>query len=492
MQSPRSATSRCTAHAGRHVSFWQRVAASAALSALFLVVYNLTNWAATLRSEVGTWHFDWELQIPFLPLFILPYLSIDLFFVVAPLLCREARELQILAGRMALAILVAGTCFLIWPLTLGFERPHADGLIGAAFNYFLTLDKPHNLVPSLHVALLAILAVHYWRHTRRLPRAILQAWFLLIGLSTLFTHQHHLVDLAGGAVLAVVCFYAVSEAPWRRPVVRNPRVALYYGLGAAGMLAIGGAGWPATSILLWPATALMLASAAYLGLGPAIYRKCGGRLPAAARIVLAPLLLGQYASWLYYRRQCRAWDEAAPGVWIGRVLTPREARHATQQGVTAVLDLTAEFSEAAPLLALPYKNIPVLDLTAPTHDQLAEALRFISEHATTGTVYVHCKIGYSRSAAVVAAWLLASNHAASSGRDSGLTVATCEPSCTPGNGHSSTSLLVPGAAHCNGQGEVDAVLQSLAQVRPSIVVRPEIRAVLYAFQDGNCRDPGKS
>ncbi len=65
--------------------------------------------------------------------------------------------------------------------------------------------------------------------------------------------------------------------------------------------------------------------------------------------MLAPVLLGQQLSLLYYRRQCRPWDEAAPGVLIGRQLTDAEAAEAIRTGVTAVLDLTGEFSEAAPL-----------------------------------------------------------------------------------------------------------------------------------------------
>ena len=63
--------------------------------------------------------------------------------------------------------------------------------------------------------------------------------------------------------------------------------------------------------------------------------------------MLAPILIGQYLSLVYYRRQCRAWDEVVPGVLIGRTLTEAEAAAAVKQGVTAVLDLTAEFSEAA-------------------------------------------------------------------------------------------------------------------------------------------------
>jgi protein phosphatase len=158
--------------------------------------------------------------------------------------------------------------------------------------------------------------------------------------------------------------------------------------------------------------------------------------------VLAPVLLGQYLSLLYYRRQCRPWDEFSPGLLIGRQLDDAEAAEAVRQGVTAVLDLTAEFSEATPFRATNYRNLPILDLTAPTPGQLREAIQFIAEESARGTVYVHCKIGYSRSATVVGAYQLASGRAATA----------------------------------------QEAIELLRRVRPSIIVRPEAREALRAFE----------
>src|SRR5438105_864967 len=91
-----------------------------------------------------------------------------------------------------------------------------------------------------------------------------------------------------------------------------------------------------------------------------------------------------------------------PSVFIcsrnGRRLNDAEATAAIHQGVTAVLDLTAEFSKPRPFDSVTYHSMPILDLTAPTLGQLREAVNFITEQAATGRVYVHCKIGYSRSA----------------------------------------------------------------------------------------------
>jgi predicted protein tyrosine phosphatase len=344
------------------------------------------------------------------------------------------------------AVLTAAGCFLLLPLRLDWPaRPRVAGWFGDLIEQSCTapflMEYPHNLFPALHVTLAVILADVYGRHTRGAVRALSYFWFGLIALSTVLTWQHHLVDLAGGLVLAGFAFHLFRETGERLPVVANVRVGCYYAAGAAAVLALAPAVWPWGVFLLWPAAALVTMAGAYFGLGPGIFRKAGGRLPLSTRFVLAPVLLGQYLSLVYYRRQCRAWDEVAPGVLIGRTLTPAEAAAAVEQGATAVLDLTAEFAEAAPLRAVRYRNLPILDLTAPTLAQLREAAAYIAEEATRGTVYVHCKIGYSRSAAVVGAYLLASGEAAT----------------------------------------VEEAVARLREARPTIVLRPEVLAALRAF-----------
>jgi membrane-associated phospholipid phosphatase len=187
------------------VSRSKALAVSAGLSILFLIVYGGCNWITAHRANVGTFFFDWERAIPFVPFFIVPYMSIDLFFIAAPFLCRSDRELSIFAKRIATAILVTGMCFLIWPLRFAFPRPHADGALGALFDWFRGMDAPYNLLPSLHAALMLILADVYFRHTRGLVRFAIAVWFALIALSPVLTYQHHLIDIFAGFLLAAVC-----------------------------------------------------------------------------------------------------------------------------------------------------------------------------------------------------------------------------------------------------------------------------------------------
>lgn len=421
---------------------WRRAFAHAVgLSILFGVVYGGASYFTSLRTDVGTWRYDWEKYIPFVPIFIIPYMSIDALFFAAPFLCSDRRELSLLSRRIALGVIVAGLCFLIYPLQLAEERPAMDGWLGIVWSWFIGLDRPFNLLPSLHITLRTLLAPTYARHTRGALQIILSVWFSLIGFSTLLMHQHHVVDVIGGFILATASFYLVNDAPMRLPMVRNSRIGWQYAALGLAMAVLCYLTWPWGGILLWPIIAVAIVTLGYFHSGPGIFRKTYGRLPFSARVLLAPVLAGQYVSWWYYKRHCNAWDKIEPSVWIGRWLSDSEAKQAVDSGVTAVLDMSDAFSEAKPFVEGKYLHLPVLDLTAPTPEQLAEAVKFIQQHATQGVVYVHCKIGYSRSAAVVAAWLISTGKA----------------------------------------GTVDDAITHLKDKRPTIVIRPEIREALDAW-----------
>jgi hypothetical protein len=250
----------------------QAAAASVLLSLLFFVVYGGANWLTSLRHDVGTWYFAWEEAIPFVPLMVVPYMSIDLFFAAAPFVCGNQRELTAYCRRVALAIVVAGVCFLLMPLNLGYCRPPLDGWLGSAFGWFFATDLPYNLCPSLHIALRTILAATYARHIRGGWRIASNIWFSLVGTSTLLTHQHHVIDVIGGFILGGSYFYFVPEHSFRRELTPNRRIAVYYAVGAALCSEVAALLWPWGGILIWPAVSCAIAASAYLWFGPAIYQ----------------------------------------------------------------------------------------------------------------------------------------------------------------------------------------------------------------------------
>jgi membrane-associated phospholipid phosphatase len=390
---------------------------SAALSVLFVLVYGGCNSIASRRADLDAYFFVWELEIPFVPALIVPYLSIDLFFVASFLLCADRIELCTHARRIALAILIAGLAFLIFPLTVGYPRPDVSGWTGWLFEFLWSFDKPHNLVPSLHVALASLLWPVFARHTKGRFRVLVHVWFTLIMASPLLTLQHHVLDVATGAMLGQLCVFAFPKrhdrsgtrhrVPDRTLEVSAPnvQVAAFYAAGSAvmGVLAIAFGSW--LWLLLWPAMSLALIAIAYMRGNSTVFRKSEGRLPISTRVVLGPYLCGAFVRLMMYRRHRKSWVEVAPGVYCGGLLNERDALGVRAMGVTGVLDLTAEHAEARAFLNTEYLNVPVLDLTPPSREQLNRATSFIAEHALRGGVYVHCALGISRSVAAAEAYI---------------------------------------------------------------------------------------
>jgi protein-tyrosine phosphatase len=91
------------------------------------------------------------------------------------------------------------------------------------------------------------------------------------------------------------------------------------------------------------------------------------------------------------------------GVLIGRNPWP-----GTPDGVAAAIDLCAELPGWAGARAF-----PMLDLVAPPPERLAAAAAAIEQARPDGPVLVYCALGYGRSAAAVAAWLVATGRATS-------------------------------------------------------------------------------
>jgi membrane-associated phospholipid phosphatase len=404
---------------------------SALLCLLFVVVYGGTNWLTAQRQNVGTFYFAWERHIPFVPAMIVPYMSIDLFFIAAPFLCRSDRERRVLTARIATAILIAGACFVAFPLRFAFDRPHVDGVLGLIFNNFRGLDRPFNQFPSLHIVLQIVLLEIYWRHTRGVERAAVGVWFIVIGISAMLTYQHHFIDIAGGLALGGLCLGIVQEH----------RAGLYYGVGAVLLATVAILWRPWGFLLLWPAISLALMAAAYFRFGAGIFQKHGGVLSKITYLLLWPILIGQRISLTYYAARSHPWDELTDRLWIGRKLSDGEAQNAVERGVASALDLTGEFSEARPFRRLVYRQLPILDLTAPTGEQLNQAVAFVRGQIEHGVVYIHCKAGYSRTAAVAGAYLLDSGHAQTA----------------------------------------DEAIRMLRSARPGIVIRPEIIRALHEY-----------
>jgi protein-tyrosine phosphatase len=380
-----------------------------ALSAFFCASYGLANRITANRSHVGSIVFPWESHVPFLPWTIVPYWSIDLFYLLSFFTCRTRAELDQHTRRLLAAQFLCVTSFLLFPLRFASARPETHGISGALFTALTKFDGPFNQAPSLHLSLAVILAAKYFARLTGAPRWLVVAWFALIGVSVLTTYQHHFIDVPTGIWAGLLCCAAFpADQEFRSGVRRTPslRLTTLYA-GAFLFLTVlavraGSYGW----WLLYPAGACLIVSGIYAAGDPRLFRKRRGALQPAMQWLLAPYTLAAWLNSRWWTRHEPPATEVTDGVWLGRIPTGPALR---RSGFLSMLDLTAELPARTDRIQ--YCNVPMLDLVEPSPEQLDEAVAAIESLRAHRPTLVCCALGYSRSASAVAAWLVATGRA---------------------------------------------------------------------------------
>lgn len=362
---------------------------AAVLAPFFFLSYGFANWVTSQRTFVPSMVFGWERSTPFLPWTIIPYWTTDLLYGISLAVCTTRRELHTHARRLIAVQVIAILCFLAFPLRLTFERPETHGLFGWLFDALTSFDKPFNQAPSLHVALAVILWNRFRPHLPSWGRILMGAWLLLIVLSTMTTYQHQFLDLPTGALAG---FLAIALFPLSKTRTNQRlRLATFYLSGAvlatAAACKVGGFAW----ILLWPAAATLIVAIAYLADRPALF------LSPPIRLLAAPYIAVAWINSRWWTRAQEPAHEVADGVWLGRAPFGHSR-------FCSIVNFATELNVGT-------RNIPMLDLVTPTAHQLQQAADAIEACAGERPTLVCCALGVSRSAAAIAAWLLATGRA---------------------------------------------------------------------------------
>ena len=406
----------------------------ALVGALFYTSYGLSNHYAASLAYVPEVAFAWEYGIPFWAWTIVPYWSLNLMYAAAFFLCRNACEQNRYVARLVLAQIVATICFMLFPLHFGWPKPPTDGLWGWLFDSLVAFDLPYNQAPSLHIALAVIVGAFYWTRFPKIRLPIF-LWQSLIALSVLTTYQHHFIDVPTGALLGWLVLWAIPQhgvSPFRRPFgtqgrlntskasfceaktnaagfreaktspetrSREIKIAMLYLAGAvlSALPSLFGGAWLWT---LWVGVSLSVVAFAYLTGNAAVFQKqADGRLSAAATVLLLPYLAGVRLNMAYWLRGKAKTAWVRDDVLIGSIL-------AVSDDCPAILDVCAEYPR--PRYHGAYRVLPMLDMVAPSENDLVQAALLLEElRRQHGKVLTCCALGYGRSAAVVLTWLLA-------------------------------------------------------------------------------------
>ena len=209
----------------------------------FYLLYNLTTFYSVslyifYPSKIHNLATPVDSMIPFIPAMIVPYSWSLILFITSFFLVRTSTQLSLLTYRLILATIFACLIFYFYPARFSFHRPIPDDWTQFGYQFLQLVDKPFNQLPSLHVSYAILLGISLWDVVASKKRWISAAYRLLltgictsIALSTVLTYQHHLLDMLGGAVLAVAVFILSNQ-------IRHALVIKYLTLGVIGFLLI--------------------------------------------------------------------------------------------------------------------------------------------------------------------------------------------------------------------------------------------------------------
>ena len=368
----------------------------------FNLCYLLANALAHQQKIMRHVAFSFESNIPFLPWMIVPYLSSGIFFCMSFFWVRNIDQLRVLSHRLLMATVLAGIIFILYPLQFsGFKPSIASPVYAALFGFLSLVDKPYNQLPSLHVAFCLI----FWQSLHpllqsRFTKIALAAWLMLTAVATVFTYQHHVLDIFAGFCLGLLCIGLI------KPGRTEPNVAFYYLIAAALVFLVGVLAWQSI-LAVYVTLSFMLVSYSYYQRNPYFLHKKKGLHPWWVWLLYAPYLMGYWLTWYAVRwreKSKPSINNIKENLWIGRRLSHSEVQQLPPN--CTVIDLANELSETAALRSHRYFYFPLLDLIEPpaaTVDEIITTL--IKEIAAGKTVYLHCAMGYGRSLLIANTYL---------------------------------------------------------------------------------------
>jgi membrane-associated phospholipid phosphatase len=174
---------------------------AALVQILWLLVYGGADWIASLHDYRVKLHYDLELAIPFHPAAAVVYWSVLPLMWLSPFVLGSVTELRKFMVALAVVICVCGIGFLSLPSVPAYRPADVTGPFAPIFYLADRVNLTHNMCPSLHVAMAALAASAYSQKLGRLAAMVICLWTAAIALSTLFCHQHHLIDVVTGAAI---------------------------------------------------------------------------------------------------------------------------------------------------------------------------------------------------------------------------------------------------------------------------------------------------
>jgi len=195
--------------------------ASVEMVAIFLLFfysfYGASAWLADFldyRFSVG---FEFEKRIPFVPAMALVYLTVGPMMLLSIFILRRTQPMRLLLRVLCTQVLVGFFFFLAFPVESNFPPTPDQGGLPLIYRIADLINLKNNELPSLHLCFAATMAFVYSTGRGPAVSVLFHAWALAIAASTLLIHEHNLLDLVAGYLLAWC-----GASWWRTAVAADP------------------------------------------------------------------------------------------------------------------------------------------------------------------------------------------------------------------------------------------------------------------------------
>ena len=178
--------------------------------------------------------------VPLQPTWAIVYGSLYLFMIMLPVfVVRQEEQIRRTVRAYLMVWIAAYVCFLVYPTMA--SRPAqviGEGFVVWGLRFLYSADPPYNCFPSLHVAHSFVSALSCYRVHRGVGIAAALC-ASLVGVSTLYTKQHYVVDVIAGMFLAAVAYVAFLRRYPRAAIPElERRLAPVLALGILGSLGL--------------------------------------------------------------------------------------------------------------------------------------------------------------------------------------------------------------------------------------------------------------
>lgn len=388
----------------KRLKYSQKAIAFFICALVFGLLYNFAAWRTSTLPFVSSFVFDFEKNIPFLPLSIIPYMTSGMFFCLVFFWCTSFQQLKTLTKRMLFVTIIAGIFFILLPLKFSFSKPEiSNNILKIPFQFLSKFDSPFNQSPSLHIAYAFI----FWTIIRNFAskwKYFLGFWLILLGISTLTTYQHHFIDILTGALLAQISFviFPLDKENFEN---RNLIVANYYFL--FGWILISAAFIlvkfynPWWYFLLWIAFVMLVVGFQYQKNNVYFLKNREGNIPFFKKMFYFPY---QFIYWIFltFFRINKTPIEIAPNLFISSKLSKKDLESFKIDKSILVYDLSAETSETkiikenSTYFSFPYLDIGGFDVEE-TEKLVLEISKNYKKLPKEGKILIHCTMGFTRS-----------------------------------------------------------------------------------------------